>query len=352
MDSDQKTDSATTLTDRIRKSWMPLAAVGGALASFVAAAFRTRPEPKESMKPSGTALASAPQEIPKVQVEPDEALKRRYVQTGVIGAKNSAHPFRKSLVDVAVDARDTIFCLGDDEIRTFTPQGEYLSSWKIRSGSACVGIGSDGRIYTGSLGRVDIYTPTGQSSGSIVVEESNKPAAVTAIKFMDNEILIADATARLIHRYDTSGNRIGTIGDEIKTGSFMLPNKWLDMAVSPDGILYATDTGRHRITGWLLDGSLVDSFGKFGMQNPSDFVGCCNPVNIAVTPENNLVTAEKMIARVKVFDPQGALIAYIGPEYFHPQCTHIHLAVDSEGRILAADPLHLEIKIFSPSAEA
>ena len=87
------------------------------------------------------------------------------------------------------------------------------------------------------------------------------------------------------------------------------------------------------------------------MQNPSDFVGCCNPVNLAVTPEKNIVTAEKMIARVKVFDPQGALIAYIGPENFNPKCTHIHLAVDSRGRILAADPLDLEIKIFSPSAE-
>jgi hypothetical protein len=54
-----------------------------------------------------------------------------------------------------------------------------------------------------------------------------------------------------------------------------------------------------------------------------------------------------MVARVKVYDPEGTLLAVIGPEHFHPACTHIHLAVDSNGRIFAADPVRREVKVFS-----
>jgi hypothetical protein len=198
---------------------------------------------------------------------------------------------------------------------------------------------------------VDIYLASGERSGSIVIESRESPASVTAVKFWRNEILVADASARIIRRYDSKGKSLGTIGDKMKTGSFMLPNQWLDIDVTPDGILYATDTGRHRVTGWTQDGSPAGAFGKFGMRDPADFVGCCNPVNLAVAPNRKIVTAEKMIARVKVFDESGTLLAYIGPENFHPKCTHIHLAVDSTGRILAADPLLREIKIFAPSAE-
>jgi hypothetical protein len=63
------------------------------------------------------------------------------------------------------------------------------------------------------------------------------------------------------------------------------------------------------------------------------------------------VTGEKVAARVKVFEPEGKLVAVIGPEHFDPKCIHIHLAVDSNGRILAADSVRREVKIFSPATK-
>ena len=58
-----------------------------------------------------------------------------------------------------------------------------------------------------------------------------------------------------------------------------------------------------------------------------------------------------MVARVKIYEPDGKLLAVIGPENFDPNCVHIHLAVDSQGRILAADPVRREIKVFSPGGK-
>ncbi len=132
----------------------------------------------------------------------------------------------------------------------------------------------------------------------------------------------------------------------------MLPNKSLDIDVDSAGVVRATDSGRHQVTSWTLDGTPAGAFGKFGMSDPADFVGCCNPVNLAVTRDGRIVTAEKMVARVKVYDAAGKLLALIGPENFDPACTHLPLAVDSKGRILAADPVRREIKVFSQAAKA
>jgi sugar lactone lactonase YvrE len=128
----------------------------------------------------------------------------------------------------------------------------------------------------------------------------------------------------------------------------MLPNRSLDIDVDSKGVVWATDSGRHKVTAWAMDGAPRGSFGKFGMANPEDFVGCCNPVNLAVAPDGRIVTGEKMVARVKVYEPDGRLLAVIGPEHFDPACTHIHLAVDSKGRILAGDPVRRVIRVFVP----
>ena len=56
--------------------------------------------------------------------------------------------------------------------------------------------------------------------------------------------------------------------------------------------------------------------------------------------------------RVKVYSPEGKLLALIGPGNFDPQCVHLHLAVDSKGRILVADPIRREIQVFSAVSKA
>jgi sugar lactone lactonase YvrE len=350
MDLKEMETTTTKILNRIKKSWFPLAAVAGALTSFVSASFKTRPVPAGNADPSKSSDASAQPNLVALQMKPAPELTNKYVQTVVLGGDKSPHTFRYSLADIAVGAEDTVYSLGDDEVRIFDSDGTFIRSFKVLSKAACLAVGQDGRVYIGAHGRVGIYSPQGEHTRSITVGEEKKPAAITAIKVLGREILVADATARIIHRYDTTGKQLGVVGDRNKTGSFMLPNGWLDFDVDSFGTIWATDTGRHRVTGWMLDGSPTVDFGKFGMQNASDFVGCCNPVNLAVTPDGNIVTAEKMISRVKVYDPEGTLLALIGPENFDPKCTLIHLAVDSTGRILAADPVRREIKIFAPAS--
>jgi hypothetical protein len=262
------------------------------------------------------------------------------------------HPFRSSLAGTAAGPADRIYALGDAEMRIFEPDGRFVRGWKVAENAVCFAVGPDSRVYTGSPGRIEIYDQTGKHIGGFAAGEPDRPAHVTSIKLFRNEILVADGAAKFIRRYDERGKQLGLIGTQNKTGGFMLPNRSLDIAVDhARAIVYAGDSGRHRVTSWSVDGAPAGSFGRFGMRNPEDFVGCCNPVNIAVTPDGNIVTAEKVAARLKVYEPGGKLLAVIGPGHFDAACTFIRVAVDSKGRILAADPVRRHVLVFSPAAK-
>jgi hypothetical protein len=342
----------TRLLDRLRKTWFPPAAALGAFAAFAAAAFRVRPNPGAAQRQPEPAGSFRPKEQTIKAASPAQVFARQYSLSAVLVNATSPHPFHRSLAGIAVGAGNKVFALGDDEIRIYDPAGSLVRTWKTSGQATCLAIGPEESVYVGAAGRVEIYGAGGSRVGGFAAGETGRPAGITAIKAYRNEVLVADAAARIIRRYDSGGRQIGVIGTKNKTGNFILPNRSLDIDVDARGVILATDTGRHRVTSWAIDGTPLGSFGKFGMRNPEDFVGCCNPVNLSVTPDGMVVTGEKMVARVKVYEPEGKLLAVIGPEHFDPNCIHIHLAVDSRGRILTADPVRREIKIFSPPARA
>lgn len=337
-----------SLRERFFKSWFPPAAVVGGLAALIGAGLRARPVPKPAppvaggggRTPGGTVL-------PVVQSSPSPRLEREYRPSGAIGAAVGAPAFQHALAGIAVDASDQVHALGDGEVRVFGADGRLIRQWRTAATAESLAVGPDGRVYVGGAGRVDIYDRAGTRMGGFTFGNAGEPPMVSAIDVFGADILVADASARIIRRFDAAGRQRGLIGDQSKTKSFILPNGRLDLAVDASGVVHATDTGRHQVTAWALDGTPVGRFGKFGMSDPADFVGCCNPVNLALAPDGTVVTAEKMIARVKVFEPGGRLLALIGPEHFDRMCTQIHVAVDSHGRILAADPVRRTITVFA-----
>jgi len=344
-DPKKKTENQGKVLERLRGSSFPPAAVVGAFVSFAGTAFGAKSEAAKGT-PQNTSLVQMDLSAQKQAAMPLR-LDLEYAQTLVLGAASPEQRFRRSISAIAIGSADQINVLGDGEVRTFDSKGIFLRKWKAPEGALCMAVGGGGRVYLGRAGQVEIYSTAGNREGGFAAGESGKSANITAIKISGSEILVADASARCIRRYTETGKLIGEIGTQNKTRGFMLPNRSLDMDVDGKGVVRATDSGRHRVSSWILDGTPAGYFGKFGLRNPEDFVGCCNPVNIAVAPDGKIVTAEKVAARVKVFDAAGKLLALIGPEHFDPQCIHLYLAVDSRGRIVVADPVRLEIKVFS-----
>jgi len=348
-----------SLRERLWRRWFPPVAVLGGIATLAAAALRARPEPSPSpgREAAGTgasrtlpmAQASA-SSLPAAVAPADGTLARTYAPVATIGGTAAAPPFKRSLLDVALGPGDEVFAMGDGLVRQFAADGRALAQWPVTDTADCLTVASDGRVFVAGAGRVDIYGAAGARIGGFAVGDAAKPASLTAIRVLGTDVLVADASARLVWRVDAAGRVVNRIGDQQKTKAFILPNGRLDLAVAADGTVLVTDTGRHRVTFWALDGTPAGAFGKFGMADPADFVGCCNPVNLAVTLDGTIVTGEKMIPRVKVFERDGRLIGYIGPEHFDRMVTQIHLAVDSRGRILAGDPVRRTITVFAAAA--
>ncbi len=339
MEDSQEKKSAD-LIERLKKGIFPPAAVAGAFVSFAAAAKGSVLKVSDKRKAD-----SVSGQVGSSEPRPALSLPLKYVQCGALEMR-----FQRSLLCLAIGPRDLIYALGDGEVRVFEKSGKYIRSWRAPESASCLTVGPDERICIGATDRVYLVDKSGSPVGSFHVGAPGHSANITAVKFAGREVLVADAAARCILRFDERGKQLGEIGNQNKTRGFILPNKSLDIDVDAQGVILATDSGRHRVTTWKLDGEPVRQFGKFGLSHPQDFVGCCNPVNIAFAPEGRIVTAEKVAARVKVFDSEGRLLGLIGPEHFDPKCTKFHLAVDSQGRILIADPVRMEVKIFSIAA--
>ncbi len=75
--------------------------------------------------------------------------------------------------------------------------------------ASCLGVASDGRVAVGSPGRVDLYGATGDHIGGFAAARADKPAEVTAVRLVRDAVLVADAAARVIRRYDLQRNRTG-----------------------------------------------------------------------------------------------------------------------------------------------
>ena len=253
MDSEEKEMTKIGLLDRIRKTWFPPAAAVGAFAAFVAAGSRARTAPKAGAGQPNP--ASAPKTDQSVKaIAPNRKFDREYAQVAVLGGAASAHPFRHSLAGVAIGAADRIYALGDDEVRLFDPNGNLIRVWQAAKNAACLTVGPDELVYVAAAGRVEIYNAEGSRVGGFAAGDQDRPARITAIKIFRKEILVADAAARLIRRYDSSGKQLGLIGAKNKAGNFILPNKSLDMDVDSEGVVHTTDTGRHKVSAWALDG--------------------------------------------------------------------------------------------------
>ena len=262
-------------------------------------------------------------------------LPHRYARAAVVVGPGLPGEFRRSLSGLALGPRDAVYALGDDEVRVFEAAGRLARRWAAPEKAPASASAADGRVAVGSPGRVDLYAATGGARRRLRGGRRRaKPADVTAI--------------RLLPRRRARGRRRGPGHPPLRpAGSRAGRDRRAEQdrrlhAAEPEPRLRRRRRGRrprHRhaaATGsrrGRSTGRRVASFGKFGMAKPEDFVGCCNPVNVAVTPDGKVVTAEKMVARVKVFGQDGTLLARHRPRALRPDVP----AHPRRGRLLRAD---------------
>ncbi|MCL2167883.1 MAG: hypothetical protein FWH59_02020, partial [Lentimicrobiaceae bacterium] len=74
--------------------------------------------------------------------------------------------------------------------------------------------------------------------------------------------------------------------------------------------IYCSNSGRHKIESYTLDGEYITSFGKSGTAAGS-FAGCCNPVYLAESSDGNMLTSEKGDPRISMYSKDGKFLSVL-----------------------------------------
>jgi len=283
----------------------------------------------------------APKPDPSAAVE--TPLTNRLMRTIRLGVAD--------LKGIAADDSGRFYLAGGQGVTVFDPGWQKLRHLPTPNPATAVALDESGKVYVTEHRRVHVFSGQGEllASWGDPGRGRGQLSFVTGITVAGANLWLADAGNRVVHRFDLTGDFIDDIGGrDPQTGrlGIICPSPYLDVAASGDGTLYVGNPGKWRVEQYDLNGHLVRHWGGPGLA-ADRFQGCCNPTNLALTPEGNFVTAEKGEApRVKVSDGQGRLLAVMGKEHFtahpsaHPSARSagLDIAVTGQGRILVVDP--------------
>lgn len=261
---------------------------------------------------------------------------------------------------IALDSAGRMYVAGDSAIRILNDSGDPQRVIELAGEPRCVTVSDDGKVYVGLKDHVEVFDAQGRRVASW--DALGDGAVLTSITKYKNNVFVADAGHRIVVHYDAAGTLIKRIGEkdlDRNIPGFVVPSPYFDVAVSRDGLLRVVNPGRHRIEAYTFDGDLEFWWGKSSV-DIEGFCGCCNPINFALLPNGGFVTAEKGLARVKVYDSDGAFVGVVaGPDQLGKggqvrvcdspeqcQAGGLDVAAGADGRVYVLDTTDNVIRIF------
>jgi len=258
---------------------------------------------------------------------------------------------------LATSPEDRIYVTGENAVALFDLGGAEVARYQIEGSPDCLAVAPDGAMLLGLRTHVEVMNTQGEIEA--VWPEPGPKTHITSIAADVQDVYVADAGNRVVLRYDRQGtllNRIGEADEAQGIPGLIIPSPYFDVAFDNLGALWAVDTGRHGFEQYRPSGDLVTAWYRPSM-DVDGFCGCCNPAHVAFLSDGSLVTAEKGVARVKVFSVDQKLDGFVAqPTAFSDSpdgsltCdleTPIRdVAVDAKGRILVLDGRRNKIRVF------
>ncbi len=255
---------------------------------------------------------------------------------------NGSHLFA-----IAIGGKKDIYVSADTFLIRLDENGAEKDRFKLNQSAKCLALDGENKCYLGETNVIEVLDEKGQRLNLWRDFDSN--TIFTSLAIFKENIFAADAANKIVYRLDKSGKQLGRIGekDEAKgIPGFVIPSPYFDVAVDEQGFVWVANTGRHSLENYTADGKLRSFWGKYGM-DIAGFCGCCNPSHFALLSDGSFVTSEKGIARVKVYNAIGELVAVVAsPDQFLAGTVGLDLAADAKDQIYVLDPKNRIIRIF------
>ena len=256
-----------------------------------------------------------------------------------------------------------IYVAGANAVVVYGLDGNELARYTVSRAPGCLAVAPDGEILLGMTDHIEVLHANGKPKA--VWPALSGHAHVTSIAADAENVYVADAGNRVVVRFDRKGNfvkRIGQADPANDVPGFIVPSPCFDVAFDNTGALWAVNPGRHGLENYRCDGTLITAWYRPSME-PDGFSGCCNPSHVAFRSDGSLVTAEKGLARVKIYSVDRKLVGFVAPpETFHGAPTGafsaeletplVDVAVDSKDRILVLDANKNAVRVFEEKEPA
>jgi hypothetical protein len=265
----------------------------------------------------------------------DSIVRRQFLRTcGTIIAGGSVVAVSGILLKNTANRKPAPDGLKSVKKDTFVSPCKLVDSFEIDSAITCFEAYNN-RLYVAVQGMIKIFDTSGQEIQSFVTEPNVRditinddniyllyPAGIEVYSLKGNKlrswescsdnsdycsftlsadsVFVTDAANKHICKYSKQGDFVKFISSPNK---FIIPSYTFGIAVVND-ILYCSNSGRHQIENFTLDGEYLGSFGKAG-GGAGSFTGCCNPVHISYTPWGDVITSEKGNPRISCYGGDG-----------------------------------------------
>ena len=248
---------------------------------------------------------------------------------------------------IAVGFDNTMYVTGDASVLIMDNDGQAQTTISTGETAFCLAVDLNGDLYLGMDDHIELYDRDGAKKAHW--ESLGDTALLTSITVSDDNVFVADAGNRFVWKYDKSGNVLLKIGEKNESKDIpgcVVPSRFFDVSIDPDGFLWVVNPGRHSIENYTPDGDLRTSWGVYSM-GIEGFCGCCNPSHITILDDGKFITSEKGIPRIKVYNRLGNLESVVaGPDQFIEGTEGLDVAKDSNGRIYVLDPMKNAVRIF------
>jgi hypothetical protein len=234
-------------------------------------------------------------------------------------------------------------------IRVFSPSGKLLKTWPLPIKPAAVCTGSDGAIFVAGEGQLLKLDANGKVLASAASPVANVPVVlanpaderkrasmtlrrtlVTGLAATGQDVFMAvpapNEFSYQVYRFDEALQNPKLVVEKLRGCCGQLDIQ------ARDGRLWIPHNGRHAVEARDRDGRELSRFGSKGKVKAEDFGGCCEPKNMRVLANGDILVAESGPPLcIKRFSASGKFLGVVAIVNGKSECLRVTVEASPDG---------------------